>query len=444
MAGYPNAATELGRARPQVDRRYVVYLVVIALAGWALASYDFNLLVLTLPDIAKSFGLSSTLVGLLGFIVYAAMFVITLAAGYGMDARGRKWMWMFALSAAAVFTGLTFFVQNYWQLALVRALASGFANSELAISITLVNEQVPARRRGLLYSIVQGGWPVGVFLASGVYLLTASHGWRFVFLWGVLPLVMVIVGRIWVRESDRYEHVRQLRQAARSGDQAQVNTLLQRYAVDVEEVRKGTIREIFASRGVVRRNLSILTGVWLLYATSWVATNVYITYWLTHDRGWTAAAAAKLLLISGGIGFFFYILGGWIGERVGRRWVLIVSGLATGPLNLLLLLMHGYLAIAVVYFLVYQATNGTWSGAGYAYWAECFPTRVRGTAVGWLGSMFTAGLIIGSLLWTGLVSVTSATITWLVIAVGIGFAQGLSTFALPKVAPGQELEDIIT
>ena len=28
--------------------------------------------------------------------------------------------------------------------------------------VTLVNEQVPAGRRGLLYSIVQGGWPIGV------------------------------------------------------------------------------------------------------------------------------------------------------------------------------------------------------------------------------------------------------------------------------------------
>jgi MFS family permease len=425
------------------SRRYVVYLVLIALGGWSLASYDFNLLVLTLPDIAEDLGLSATYVGLLGFIVYAAMFVITLLAGYGMDVRGRKWMWMFCLTAAAIFTGLTYFVQNYWQLAVVRALASGFANAELAISITLVNEQVPARRRGLLYSIVQGGWPIGVFLASGVYLLTASHGWRFVFIWGVVPLLMVFIGRIWVRESDRYEHIQEVRGAVRAGDQRRVRELMQRYPVDVDEVGKGMLRELFASPGVVRRNLSVLTVVWLLYATSWVATNVYITYWLTHERGWTPGEAATLLLVSGGIGFFFYILGGWLGERYGRRAVLVVSGLLTGPLNLLLLLVHQQVAVAVIYFLVYQATNGTWSGAGYAYWAECFPTRVRGTAIGWLGSMFTGGLIIGSLLWTTLIGLTNTTVTWLMIAVVIGVAQGLSTLALPKVPPGRELEELV-
>jgi hypothetical protein len=48
----------------------------------------------------------------------------------------------------------------------------------------LVNEQVSARRRGLLYSVVQGGWPLGLFLASGVYLLSQQLGWRTAFLFG--------------------------------------------------------------------------------------------------------------------------------------------------------------------------------------------------------------------------------------------------------------------
>jgi MFS family permease len=432
-----------GSSASFVERHYTTYLVCIALAGWSLASYDFNLLVLTFPDISRGLHLSPTLVGLLGFIIYAAMFVITFAAGWAMDSFGRKSMWMFCLTAAALFTGLTFFVQDYWQLAAVRALASGFANSELAISITLVNEQVPSARRGLLYSIVQGGWPVGVFLASGVYLLFDRFGWRTVFLFGVIPIVAVIFGRFWVKESDRFLHLRQVRRAVLAGDAAEVDRLMTRYQVDAAETTKTTLRQIFATPGVVRHRLGLLTMVWLFYATSWVATNVYITYWLTHYRGWTADGAGRLLLVCGGIGFFFYILGGWLGERWGRREVLVWTGIVTGPLNLLFMFVHGTAAVALVYFLIFQATNGTWSGAGYAYWAECFPTRVRGTAIGWLGAMFTAGLIIGTLLWTGLISWTSPGVTWAVIAVGLGFGQW-TALLLPKVEPGQALEAIAT
>ena len=158
---------------------------------------------------------------------------------------------------------------------------------------------------------------------------------------------------------------------------------------------------------------------------------------MTQERGWTAGQAATLLLVSGGLGYGFYLLGGWLGERYGRRDVLVVSGLLVGPLNLALLLSTDDVAVAVLFFLVYQATNGTWSGAGYAYQAESFPTRLRGTAVGWMGSMMVGGQAIGSVLWGVLSGFSSLTVTWLVIAVGIGFAQGASTFLLPRIAPGR-------
>ena len=45
------------------SRRYIVYLIIVALAGWSLASYDLNLLVLTVPDVAQELNLSRTLVG---------------------------------------------------------------------------------------------------------------------------------------------------------------------------------------------------------------------------------------------------------------------------------------------------------------------------------------------------------------------------------------------
>ena len=156
--------------------RYSIYLVAVALAGWALASYDVNLLVLALPAIAKDLNISQAGLGFLGLCVFGAQFCITLFAGYGMDTIGRRRMWMLCLAGSAIFTGLTYFVNEFWQLCLVRALATGFAYSEVAVSITIVSEQVPARKRGFLYSIVQGGWPLGVF--PGVRCLPVLWAFR--------------------------------------------------------------------------------------------------------------------------------------------------------------------------------------------------------------------------------------------------------------------------
>lgn len=420
-----NRASSIEKTAGNSSAHYLTYLIVIALAGWALASYDLNLLVLALPDIARSLKLSEANLGVLGFFVYGAQFAITIGAGYAMDQFGRRRIWMVCLAGAAIFTGLTFFVQTFWQLVAVRAIASGLAYSELAVSITIVNEQVPASRRGLLYSIVQGGWPLGVFLAAGVYLAFGSLGWRTVFLLGVLPIAAVIAGRFFVRESDRFENVRK----THSEDAG--------IALDT----RSTIRELFAAPGYIRRQLILLSVTWIFYGTSYVATNFYIVYWLTRYKHFSGSAASTLMLACGGIGFFFYILGGWLGELYGRRQIIIVSGALVAPLSIGFFLVQQHWLVIIVYFLLYQATNGTWSGAGYAYQGESFPTRMRGTAVGFLGAMQVLGFVIGSILWTFLAGFHNPEITWFLLAVLVSLGTW-TTLWLRNIPPGQELESI--
>lgn len=429
----PSSSTHI--LQPADSRRYLKYLIIVALAGWALASYDLNLLVLALPAIARDLHISESSLGLLAFFIYGAQFLITLFVGYAMDQFGRRRIWMLCLVGTAIFTGLTYFVQDFWQLVLVRSLASGLAYSELAVSITIVNEQVPARHRGLLYSVVQGGWPLGVFLAAGIYLAFGRFGWRVVFLFGVLPMVAVLFGRYFVRESDRFEQVQKLRKIGRREDQVTIPAHL----LDIEE--RVTTRSLFAQRGPIRRQLILLSVIWIFYGASYVATNFYIAYWLTKYKNFSQSSASTLLLACGGIGFFVYILGGWLGERWGRREVIIVTGALVAPLSVLFLLVHQSWLVVVTYFLLFQATNGTWSGAGYAYQAESFPTRIRGSAVGFLGGMQVLGFIFGSVLWALITGFGSPVLTWLIIATAMSLGMWLTVF-LRRIPPGQELEAI--
>jgi hypothetical protein len=68
---------------------------------------------------------------------------------------------------------------------------------------------------------------------------------------------------------------------------------------------------------------------------------------------------------------------------------------------------------------------------------------VRGTAVGFLGAMFAGGLLVGAALWTLLISVTTPTVTWLIVAVGLALGQWL-TLLLRRIPPGREPEAIAT
>jgi MFS family permease len=436
-------------AIPTIRREgyYIVLLVATALAGQLFASYDFNLLVLTIPNITKSLHLSSTQVGALVFFIYGGEFVITMFAGYAMDKLGRKLVWQFNLVGTAVFTGLTYFVANYTELVVIRTIAGAFAVAEFAMAAVLVSEQTPARARGFLYSIVNGGYALGVLLASAVYSLVIGLGWRDVFAFGVIPLLAIVFARRYLRESERWRGMKEVKEAKAEGDLKEMEEKAQEYGIDLEEVDQPTVRQLLSKPGLVRRQLLLLTGVWFFYASAYVATNVYITYWLTHYAGWTGGEAATLLLVAGGIGFFFYVFGGALGEIFGRKEVMTGAGVLVAPLNLVFYFVsfhqrHWNIAVFLVWFFIFQATNGVWSGAGQGYWPESFPTRVRGTAVGWLGAMFAGGNLVGAGIWTLMIGSAGPSATWLVVGVGLACGQYL-TFALKHIDPNQELEDIV-
>ncbi|HEX3984475.1 MAG TPA: MFS transporter, partial [Acidisoma sp.] len=224
-------------------------------------------------------------------------------------------------------------------------------------------------------------------------------------------------------------------------DEPRLQYLLQHHGVAVEELDRVTLGQLFATAGYVRRQLIGLSITWIFYGASYVASNFYIVYWLTKFKGFSSDGASALLLASGGIGYFFYILGGILGERYGRREVIIVTGALVAPLSLIFLYAHQTWLVVVVYFLLYQATNGTWSGAGYAYQGESFPTRVRGTAVGFLSAMQVLGFVVGTLIWTLLSRTATPTTTWLVLAVFVSLGLWTTVF-LRRIPPHQELEEI--
>lgn len=109
-------------------------------------------------------------------------------------------------------------------------------------------------------------------------------------------------------------------------------------------------------------------------------------------------------------------------------------GLASYDFNLLV-------SIWALYILVHRALNGTWSGTGYAYWAESFPTRVRGAATGWLGGMSVGGFILGSGVWTLLIG-SGGAVVLLIVGAGFAVLQCASSVLLPHIKPSQELEDV--
>ena len=86
---------------------------------------------------------------------------------------------------------------------------------------------------------------------------------------------------------------------------------------------------------------------------------------------------------------------GWLADRIGRRWAIIIPALLTIPIAPLYLFTHDY-AMIVVFFTVQGAFGGGGMHVLYpAYLAERFPTEVRATATGFV---YHQGAIFGGLI----------------------------------------------
>lgn len=388
-------------AGQDVTRGYLLYLMVFATGGWAMAAYDFNLQVMSLSNIAHALGLSSTQVGLFGFFVDFAELVFTLFFGWYMDQKSRRTAWIVALAGTTVFTGVTFFCHQYWELCVVRALASGLAYTELAISITPVNESLPTKGRGLYYSIVQAGWPIGVMFAAVVYLIAIQLGWNYLFVFGVAPFAVVVVGRIWIREPERFRRIKEIRDAWQCGRKDDAQQLSNKYAIPLDDAREHSVKELFDKKHR-RQTWSVLTA-FFFYGASYVASNLYVIYWLTHYVGYSDRGAVFLLLGCAAIGIGFYVGAGWLGERISRRKILFVTALFMPAFAIGFMWLSNLVWAGVLYFCLYQVTNGTWSGVAYTYAAESYPTKLRGTGVSFTDTVMVCGYVLGAAIWTGLI-----------------------------------------
>jgi MFS family permease len=135
-----------------------------------------------------------------GFI--QAAFLVGWALGGGFfgrlgDVLGRSRALSLTILTYAVFTGLSFFAQTWWQLLIFRFISALGIGGEWAVGSSLLSETWPRRWRPWIAAVLQTGVNLGVLLACLTTFLMADLNPKWVFLVGVLPALMVF----WIRRN---------------------------------------------------------------------------------------------------------------------------------------------------------------------------------------------------------------------------------------------------
>lgn len=190
---------------------------IAAWLGWLFDGLDMHLYVLVAaPFVAELLGVAShkhPSVGYYSSWIQAA-FLIGWALGGGFfgriaDRLGRSRALMLTILTYALFTGLAYFAQTWWQLLITRFLAALGIGGEWAVGASLLSETWPRRWRPWMAAVLQSGVNLGVMLASLANFVLAGFPPRTLFLVGVLPAFLVLWIRRAVPEPEEWQGARE-------------------------------------------------------------------------------------------------------------------------------------------------------------------------------------------------------------------------------------------
>lgn len=177
---------------------------IAAWLGWLFDGLDMHLYVLVAtPFVAQLLHANQKdpVVGYYSSWIQAS-FLIGWALGgsfFGRiaDRLGRSRALMLTILTYALFTGMSFFAQTWWQLLIFRFLAALGIGGEWAVGASLLSETWPRRWRPWMAAVLQTGVNLGVMLAGLTIYLLADYPERSVFLVGILPALLVL----WIRRA---------------------------------------------------------------------------------------------------------------------------------------------------------------------------------------------------------------------------------------------------
>lgn len=315
------------------------------------------------------------------------------------DRYGRAKMLTVTVLLYSACTGLTFFSRTSWDFALLRMLTGMGVGGVFGLAVALIAETVPDHSRAGALGTLQVLSTVGNVSAGFMKMLidnlehsgavTKGGGWRWMFLVGALPALLVILIRRYLHEPETWLKIK-------AAGRLPTGSIFAPYA--------GILREQRWRKNLVVGAVIASTGVVALWAIGEygldLQRNVFKTWYLAN--GVPADQVAAKLNYAITISYLVSMLGAAAGMAIFTR---MCSALGRRKAFAV-----GFTSAALVTMLVYwkmnSPTDGLWMltlmtscqlalFAGFAiYLPELFPSRLRSTGTSFcynLGRFAAAG-----------------------------------------------------
>ncbi|MEO8604633.1 MAG: MFS transporter [bacterium] len=382
-------------------------------------NYDGALLGMALPQIQAGLGVPEDAVGRMLALVRLGVLPAVLLTMLA-DQIGRRRLLLVTIIGFTLATFATALAPNADAFIAAQVIARTCIAAETMLAIVVIIEEFDAGNRGWGIGMLGALGAFGYAVASLMFSLVNAlpYGWRALYVLGVVPLLLIAWFRRALDETHRFTALQAARGTARTHWLQPLRNLARMYP---------------------GRMLALCAAL-LPFAFVTETAMFFPSKFLQSVHGYAPRDIAVMYLTIGVLGLLGNVVAGALGDRFGRKPVLVVGLLANGVAAALfyhadgwvLPLLWGLMMMTVTMISVLFSALGS----------ELFPTSYRSTASGVRAIVATlgaaAGLWFEGVLYTDLGS-HAAAITAMLIVVPI--APVIIALCLPETA-NRELEDV--
>ncbi len=433
---------------------FVIVAAAIAAVGGILFGFDTGVISGAILFIVEEWNLTARMAERATSSVLIGAVIGAIAGGVLGDRLGRRWsiigatlLFLAGTVVVSVADGMTQFVAGR----ILIGAAIGVASFMVPLYIS---ELAPAEVRGAMVSLNQLAVTLGILASYGVnYAFAAEGNWRAMFLVGLIPGFVLLIGMYLLPESPRWlvsvkRHdtaVRVLQKIRGTKDVADEAAEIDA-AIRVES--GGRLGDLLAAG--VKLPLIIGVGLAILQQVTGVNTVVYYAPAIFKGAGLQSESAAIAATVGVGVvNVVMTIVAIYLLDRVGRRplllWsaagmaaalVVLGAGFATGGEGGFLALITGVsLMVYIGFFAI---------GLGPVFWlmiAEIYPLKLRAVAMSVATvANWAANWLVAATFLTLANTVGRAGIFWLYAAMGV--LTWIFVWRLVPETKGKTLEEV--
>jgi MFS transporter, Spinster family, sphingosine-1-phosphate transporter len=401
------------------------YAMLAVLTGLNILNYiDRSVLFAVQPLIKREFHTSDAQLGTLTTVFLLAYMVAAPLVGWMGDRYPRKYIVIFGIAIWSGFTFLSWLVKDYNQLLFRHTIVGIGEASYAAIAPTLIADSFPMAKRGRMLSIFYVGLPFGTaagYLVGGYF--SHLYGWRAPFMVAGAPGFLFALILWFIPEPAR-------------GQSDQLET----------GVAGSELRNLWRNGAFVTASLGMAA-----YSFAVGGMQVWIPTFLERVRGLNLPTAnATFGLITLFNGFVATLLGGWIGDRLLKRYFGAyytfpgIAMLVAVPFMVLAIYVAGPMMFPCIFVAVFFLLIGT--GPTNAALVNSVSAGIRSTALAvnifvihLLGDAFSPALMgkisdrtsLQTAFWTAFIA---AGVSGVVLIYGARFAPRLKTASEPVLS----------